>query len=204
MVRRLVAIITAASVLHGCAAVQRPFDPIASESGLEDLNRVLRGRSVMIELFHSVEYQRGRGFRAENVRVGEDSTSFTLLRGAKRDSTLSTSAIDRITITRRLRGAFSGALVGFGAGFAAGAVLGAASYEPSGDDWGVGPGSSGGAAVWGGVFMGIIGSGVGLIIGAVAGHEEVYDFVYRRPHDSSEFPQDRGSDGAERARSLPN
>jgi outer membrane murein-binding lipoprotein Lpp len=187
MASRIVAAVAVASVLSGCAHVHR-IDPVASGSDLEDLNRAVQRRQVSVELVSSVPHRAGVTLRAEGVRVGADSTSLTLLLepsevsalwgepsyGANRDSTLSTSAISRVTTRNRLRGAFDGVLVGLGVGVALGAVVGA--VLATSDPW-FGPVEE--AIPASGLFFGIVGTGVGLVTGAIVGSREAYDFVDR-------------------------
>ena len=168
MARRIVAAVAIASVLSGCAHVHR-IDPVASEPQLDDLNRALQGQRVSVELVGSVRepnavFSSGWGLLAEMVHVAADSTSLTLLRGAKRDTTLSTSAISSITITHRLRGG----LYGLGAGFAVGGAIGGIMvWRVEGAEY----------ALLGIVALGVLGSVAGLIYGTIAGANDVYDFA---------------------------
>ncbi len=194
MGRRLVAFVAVASVLSGCAHVHR-IDPVASGPELDELNRGLQRREVSVELVSSVPYRPGVKLRAESVRVAADSTSMTLLRepsdvealwgkpryGVKRDTTLSTSAIIRVTISNRFRGALDGALIGLGIGGTGGALWGAATGE-SPD---LGPPSASKGAAFNGVLFGVLGLVVGLVYGVVAGSSDVYDFT-EGPGESSQ------------------
>jgi hypothetical protein len=186
MVRRIVAVVAVASVLSGCAHVHR-IDPVASGSELDELNRALQRKRVSVELVSSVPHRLGGKLFAESVHVAADSTSLTLLRepgdvealwsrpsyGVKRDTTLSTSAISRMTITNIFRGALDGALIGLGIGGTGGAVWGAATGE-SPD---LGPPSASKGAAFNGVVFGMLGLVVGLVCGVVVGSKDVYDFT---------------------------
>ena len=171
MVRRVVAAIAVGAVLSGCAHVHR-IDPVASTPQRESLNLALQGRRVSMELVSTEQRPFGATLRAERVRVAADSTSLTLLRGAKRDSTLSTSAISSITITSRLRGALHGLGLGFAVGATIGAVIGVGEAG-EGNDF-----STGESVGFGVVVLGILGSAPGLVIGAIVGAREVYDFAF--------------------------
>jgi hypothetical protein len=187
MVRRIVAVVAVAFVLSGCTHVHR-IDPVASASELDDLNRALQRRRVSVELVSRYPWGLGEKLVAEGVCVAADSTSLTLLLepadfsalwgvrsyGVKRDTTLSTSAISRMTTTNRFRGTLDGGLLGLGIGVTLGALVGGALAVS--DPW-FGPVEEAAAAV--GLLFGIIGTGVGLVTGAIAGSREVYDFVER-------------------------
>ncbi len=194
MARKIVAAVAVASVLSGCAHVQR-IDPVASGPELDDLNRALQGQRVSVELVSKVPHRLGVTLSAESVRVAADSTFLILLcepsdasalwgepsYGVKRDTTLSTSAISRVTATSRLRGALEGALVGLGIGGAGGALWGAAT----GQSPDLGPPSAGKGAAFNGVFFGVLGLIVGLVYGVVVGSKDVYDFT-EGPAESSQ------------------
>jgi hypothetical protein len=194
MGRRLVAVVAVASILSGCAHVHR-IDPVASGPELDELNRALQGKRISVELVSKVSHGLGVKLNAESVRVAADSTSLTLLRepsdvealwgkpgyGVKRDTTLSTSAISRMTITNRLRGALDGALIGLGIGGTGGALWGAATGE-SPD---LGPPSASKGAAFNGVLFGVLGLVVGLVRGVVVGSSDVYDFT-EGPGESSQ------------------
>ena len=184
MVRRIVAVVAVAFVLSGCTHVRR-IDPVASASELDDLNRALQRRRVSVELVSRYPWGLGEKLVAEGVCVAADSTSLTLLLepadfsalwgvrsyGVKRDTTLSTSAISRMTTTNRFRGALDGTLLGLGIGVVFGALLFAGIDEPS-----LEPGE---AAAIGSVVLGIIGTGIGLVTGTIVGSRDAYDFVDR-------------------------
>ena len=184
MARKIVAVVAVASLLSGCTHVHR-IDPVASGPELDDLNRALQRRRVSVEAVGSVPHRRHVKLRAEGVRVAADSTSLIVLRepseisglwgepryGVKRDTTLSTSAIRRMTATTRLQGAVDGAVVGLGMGVALGAILGATGPK--------GLLTTGEAAAAGGLILGALAAGVGLVVGATVGSREVYDFVDR-------------------------
>jgi hypothetical protein len=185
MGRRLVALVAVASVLSGCAHVHR-IDPAASGPELDDLNRHLQHREVSVELVSSAAYRPGVSLRAESVRVAADSTSLSLLHepgdisallelgeakySARRDITLGTSAIGRVSTRNRFRGALDGALIGLGIGGTGGALWGAATGESPY----LGPPSAAKGAAFNGVVFGVLGLAVGLVYGAILGSRDVY------------------------------
>jgi hypothetical protein len=183
MIRRAVAALAAVSILSGCAHIHQ-VDPVASESDREDLNRAVRDRLVSVEVPHGVPHRRPVSMRAESVRVGADSTSLTLLLepgdisalwgepeyGARRDTTLWTSAITRMTTTNRFRGALDGTLLGLGMGAAFGVVMGLAA-----DDWW--PAEA--RVTVGAIIFGTIGTGAGLVVGAMVGARDTFEFADR-------------------------
>jgi hypothetical protein len=188
MGRRLVALVAVASVLSGCAHVHQ-IDPAASGAVLDDLNRHLQHREVSVELVSSAPYRAGASLRAENVRVAADSTSLSLLHGrddvsallylgapkysARRDITLRTSAISRVSARNRFRGALDGALIGLGIAGTGGVLWGAAT----GQSPDLGPPSAAKGAAFNGVFFGVLGLAVGLVCGAIFGSRDVYAFA---------------------------
>jgi hypothetical protein len=181
--RRIVAAVAVASVLSGCAHVHR-IDPALAGPELGELNRALERRRASVEVLHSVPHRLPVKLRAERVRVAADSTHLTLLLepgdieamwgepayGVRRDTTLCTSTITRVTTTNRLRGTLDGTLLGLGIGLAFGAVLGSLIDDP----W---PAET--RAMIGGLFFGMVGTGAGLATGAIVGSREVYVFVSR-------------------------
>jgi hypothetical protein len=183
--RRIVAMIAIALVLFGCAPVHR-VNPVGSASDRDDVNRALQGRRASIELATSVPPRPSVVLRGESVRVEADSTRMTVLRrpseitaligeptyGARRDTTLSTRDMARVSVRRRWSGAVLGHLRGLLVGASAGAVLGFVSYgEPD-----LIVGSRADAAGIGAVLLGVVGAGVGLVGGSIWGATEVYDF----------------------------
>jgi len=197
MANRIIVVLAVVIALSGCAYVHR-IDPVASGTDLEDLNRALSGRRVSVELMGSVANRHGATLHAESVLVAADSTSMTLLRepsdiealwgepsyGVRRDTTLSTSAIHRLSITRPGPGVVRGLRRGFLIGATVGAVVGAVSFK--------GPDlildSRAVSAGFGAAILGVTGAGVGSIVGAIVGGPEVYDFAVTPPDSSGSVP----------------
>ena len=183
MGRRIVALLTVMSVLSGCTHIHR-IDPVGSESDLQDLNRALQRRSVSVELPHRAPHGLPVTVRAERVHVDADSTSLTLLLDpgdmlalwgdpsyvTKRDTTLSTSAIIRMTTTNRFRGALDGTLKGLGIGVAFGALFGLVIGDPSL--------STEETVAMGAIAFGAIGIGTGLAVGAMVGATHTFEFAH--------------------------
>jgi hypothetical protein len=154
-------------------------DPVGSGEDLEAVNEAVRGRRTQVDVRPSRLAGRGRVVVAEGVRVGAETTGLTLLLepvkanalwgthtyGARRDTTLSTSAISRITFTSRVRGAIDGIFVGSAIGAAFGAIV--AGNDP-----------------WiprdvGGFVFGVIGCSLGATTGLMRGSRETFEFVER-------------------------
>ena len=164
--------------VFGCSHVH-VADPVRSEEDLRAVNDAVRGRRTLVEVRPSGVVGRGRALVAEGVRVGAETTGLTLLLepvkatalwgtrayGARRDTTLSTSSISRITFTNRVRGAIDGIFVGSAIGAAFGAIV--AGNDP-----------------WiprdvGGFVFGVIGCGLGATTGLMRGSTETFDFIER-------------------------
>jgi len=168
--------------LCGCTRVH-PAEPATADCTFEDVNQALHGRTVRVQLAS------GDDFYAENVRVTPSATTLTVLfhgdpmkwpppSPARRDTTLETSAIRRLTVPGTHGGSNAGRGLRYGLliGAAVGALVGAAAYQP-----GTGDPSREALAV----TMGVIGSlacgVVGFALGSIAGTDEVYDFVGTGP-----------------------
>jgi hypothetical protein len=174
-VGRLIAALSAALVLVGCAHV-RPADPTAAGVDLDDINAKLAGRVVRVRLVD------GTDMLAHNVRVSADSVSMQprMLRDANwwlaPRRALPISEVGSIEVTRRGRGALEGALFGLGIGGVAGVAIGAATSEGS-------ILSAQESVILGGLVFGVLGTGLGLIIGVGVGSKDVYDL--RRAPDTT-------------------
>ena len=121
---------------------------------------------------------------AEGITVGADSTLLTSLRrpgdvyalwgepvyAARKDTILNTSAIARLSITSRPRGALEGGLLGLVLGVSAGALLGLTIDESV---------SKFDRASFGGFFGAIFGTGIGLAFGAGTGSTHVFEFDHQ-------------------------
>jgi hypothetical protein len=170
---RVIAVLSAVSVLAGCARV-RPVDPAAAGPDLGDINRKVAGRSVLVKLVD------GTVLRARDVIVSESSVSFREERftsaehewPAREARRLPISEVASIEVTSRSRGALDGALYGLGAGVLLGALIGAVTFEPTGD---LLISSSGDAAILGGLVFGVIGAGFGFLVGSSVGSTAVFD-----------------------------
>jgi hypothetical protein len=173
-VRRLIAALSAASLLVGCAHV-RSADPTAAGVDLDDINAKLAGRTVRVRLTDDTVLV------AHNVSVSADSLFArpprlllaSLPWPARVARALPISEVSAIEVTRRGRGAFEGTLIGLGVGSVAGVALGAATFDP-GDDL---TSTTGDAALLGGFLFGVLGTGLGLLIGVGAGSTDVYDLT---------------------------
>ena len=173
-VRRLIAALSAALLLAGCAHV-RPADPTAAGVDLDDINAKLAGRMVRVRLVDGTE------LIAHDVRISADSVFMRPQRfphltspwPARVGQELSISEVGSIEVTRRGRGALDGTLLGLGIGVVGGAALAAATFEPSAL---LGSSMEDNALV-GGVILGVLGTGLGLLIGASPGSTEVYDLT---------------------------
>ena len=172
--RRLIAVLSIALLLVGCAHV-RPADPTAAGVDLDDINARLAGRMVRVKLVDGTELV------AHDVRISADSVFFRPQMfphlesawPARVERELPTSEVGSIEVTRRGRGAADGALIGFGIGLVAGAAIGIAVDEADeASIW-----STETAALVGGFVFGVLGTGVGAIIGVGLGSTEVFDLT---------------------------
>ena len=82
--RKLVAALVIVALVASCSHV-RDVDLTTPEGDIEETNRAVRGRTVIVQLVDLTE------FRAREVVVAADSTSMLLLVPARRCTLLSTS-----------------------------------------------------------------------------------------------------------------
>jgi len=182
--RRMIALVAIACILSGCAHTHR-VDLAGPEPDLEDVNRVVRGRRASVELVGVSRNGLPRRLPAEGITVGGESTSLTLLSepqevqalwgepsyAARKDTTIGTASIARLSITSRPRGALDGGLLGLALGIAGGALLGLRIDDPASDF---------ARASLGGFFGAIFGTGIGLAFGIGLGSTHVFEFDHER------------------------
>ena len=177
MVNRFVAVFAAVTLLAGCARVH-PCDPSAATTNLEEINRELAGRTVVLTMAD------GSRVGAWNVSLSADSLFMAPKRlrrfgSPKRGfmvSALPTSVVHTVTVRgkSKWRGAVDGALVGLGVGVILGTAWGLAAHEPGNLL------SEGESASMGGVLLGVIGSGVGAVFGFGIGSTDAFDLTRAR------------------------
>ncbi|MCK4679977.1 hypothetical protein KAT82_02535, partial [bacterium] len=164
VMRKAIASVTLVAMLAGCSHVH-PSDPTSSADVVNEVNRVVKSRTVDITLLDTKELW------AENVRVTADSTWFDVVGRPSHSRPwqldigrgVPTSEIGAISIRRHGRGALEGAAVGFLIGAVPGMIVG--TRDPYA------------TPVIGGVVFGVIGLAVGFVWGAIAGSKDVYDFT---------------------------
>jgi len=167
MARRRILIACVALSLASCAHVHR-VSPGTPGVGLQEVNRRLAGRMVLVKLTDGTE------FGASDVSVSPDSlymrprqvpiahsSGWTRVARA-----IPIREVDAIEVTRRSRGALDGALLGLTLGGAAGAALGPLILDSS---------VAAEEAALGGIILGGLGVSVGSLLGFGTGSTDVYD-----------------------------
>ena len=156
------------ATLSGCAAHAKDIylsTPTEGEA-LRQVNRDTGSRTVQLVL------RDGRSFNAQGAQISPDST-FWQDSGSKREISVSTQDVHRITFKSRKSGAKLGFIIGTLIGLPSGALI----YPPKPGDK-VTVGERMGAALAGGLG----GAVWGVAIGAIAGRQITY-FIH--PTDSS-------------------
>ncbi len=151
--------------LLGCSHTHI-IDVASAPSELDEINHAMNNSKVKITLTDE------RVFTGMNPRIGEDSTSwFDSALGEKR--AFPHSAIEKIVIKKRFRGAWEGIKYGALFGGATGLIIGFA-IDADEDAGGYGPDLS----VAGVTFFGALGSAlVGLPVGTIIGSKDEYIIV---------------------------
>ena len=173
--RRAIAAITVTVMVAGCAHVH-PCDPAAPGVDLDDVNTALADRPVRVSLVD------GTTLLAHSVVIGVDSTSLIPTRQPRSlppgraaiGTSLRTSEIATITVTRHGRGALEGTLLGLGIGAGFGFILGVST---GGDEEGPYPLSAVEVGLLGAYICGVLAAGAGLLLGVVNGSKDVYDLT---------------------------